>query len=778
MARDYFSPRPQIFIDEDYTPPRPRRRVADVPGTVPGLAEAYATPAPLSRFEIERNAERARQMEAERFNTEALAEGQRTSPSRIIRELGDIASMYGVPGLESAADVAANVGATGGGDTSYDPLALGTAAVPLADEALGAGEHFATGRPYREAQAAWEQRSDEAQRRSPGSAFVGKLAQGAVAAPLVAEMTMARGAAVGAPLGAAGGYLGSEGESGTDRALATLRGGAAGLGYGATAGGLMQGGRLLAAQEAPGLFGRLGRSALGAGLEAEGAGIGSAALESGGRAGSEEQMRDALGAAPANFGLGAGLGLVSGALGSLARRRSVPGLADEATDIAPTDIDETALEPSFGDVPDDGGLSVLTGTRSQRNADMARIRAAGAIDRGVRNRLVRAFDPGNAERGLAQAARVARESGISPPGEFQSLDTTLERAVRARAASQRQLGELHREVGEAGAVMRGDALAAPLEAEASRLSQMRLQDDAVRARIAALRARADDLRFGSMGETPNRAAYDEIRALETTDPGDVLPDEIANLPGLEREVVGVPERLAVAPQTVPYQAGRDRMSEVVRRTRMFDRANLPQYGTEPELLAMEHRAFVPERNEAARRVLGERYATEMRPANETFRFASTVAPENVLPNSLIADPGQLTSRIAQAVAGGNLSPSGETQRLLERVSRQFEPSINALLAEHAASRAPSRIGDYASHLRLALPSPSAAGIVSGGMIGPGIESQRATDAVQARALAEASQDPAVIQAIDDAIFGTGAELDEEEAARLRDIDEAIFGAQP
>lgn len=716
-------------------PTRVRRPARDVPGTLPGLAEAYATPAPLSAAEIEANAELARNREAERFNTEALAEGQRTSPSRIMRELGDIASMYGIPGAETVADFAAERGAEAGGDTSYDPVALGTAALPLADEAIGAVEHLRTGRPYREAQASAEQWADEAQRRSPGSALVGTLAQGAVAAPLAAEMTLARGAGAGGALGAAGGFLGSEGESGADRALATLRGGLTGGAYGATAGGLMQGGRLLGMQNAPGVFGRLGRSALGAGLEAEGAGIGMGALESGGRVGSEEQARDALRTVPSSFGLGAGLGLTTGALGAMARRRRAPGLADDVVDVAPTDLDETAL---LVDEAEDLAPSALTGTRSQRNADMQRIRAGGAIDRGIRNRLVRAFNPGNAERGLSEAARVARESGISPPGEFQTLDRTLENAIRARVRSGEELGSLYRQVEEGGGVFRGDAISRSLQPRIDRLSRLRSPTVAQQDELAALRARADDLRFGSRGMTPERAELERFRAAEPLDPADVerIPDDVAGLPGLDREVVGIRpadyERTGLRPQIIPFAEGRTMIDEAAGRLDLHKRGKSPLLGSDAALLEAEHRALVPERNVASRSVLGERYDTRMRPANETFRYASTVAPASELPNILLADPGLLTSRIAQAVAGGNLSPAGESQRLLERISRQFEPSINAMLAEHAASRAPSRLGDWASRLRLAAPSPAAAGIVMGGRTEPGMESQAAT----ARAISE------------------------------------------
>jgi hypothetical protein len=717
-------------------PARPRRRVADVPGTIPGLADAYATPAPLSRHEIEANARFAREQEAARQRDTSYD----VSPNEMIRDLGIIASDY-VPGIERAANAITSASPTAGavrgvagamvpglaplmalGDTEYDPVALATSAVPLADEAIAAGEAVAGRRPYRVAQAEWEQRGAEAAERSPGSAMVGGAAQMAVTGPLASGLTLRRGAEIGAGLGAAGGYLGSEGGTATDRAAATLGGALTGGAIGATSGGLMQGGRALATQTAPGLFGSIGRGMLGGALEAEGAGIGTGAIESGGRLGSEEQLRDALNTGAVSAPIGGALGLVGG-LARSATRRGAPGLADDV-EYTPTDLDETALL----DVAEEAApsISMLTGTGSQRIADLQRLRAAGALDRSTLKKLASAFHPGNAEEGVARAARVARESGISPSGEFQSLDTTLARAARERLRSGQQLGQYHRRIAEGGGVYRGDALAAPLEQRAARFARMRSPDDAVLAEIASLRARADDLRFGSRGLTPEREEMELFRAQEFADPQEIglqrLVDDIADPSG--REVRGMTEREFLRPQVIPYEEGRIMEESIVGRLDPFNRTRAPLDATTAARLQAEHRALVPERNAAARAILGEQeYTTGMRPANERYRLAATLVPENAIPNAAIADPGQLTGAINAAMNDGSFSPSGQASRIGERVFRQFEPSLNAMLAERAASGAPSALGNFAARLRA--PNPALAGVAGVGM-GAGTESEAAT----------------------------------------------------
>ena len=698
-------------------PTRVRRRAPDVPGTIPGLAEAYATPAPLSAAEIESNAQLARAREAARMRDE----GAMVRPTQMIRELGDIASMYGVPGLESAADTAATQAeAIGGGNIEYDPEALGAGAtMGLGDEGAAAIEHFRTGMPYREAQVRAEQRFDDARNRSPASAMLGTLGMGLATAPFAGEVTAARGAGVGAGLGAAGGYLGSEGESADQRALATLRGGAIGAAEGGLSAGLMRGGRQFAEVAAPSFMRTVGRGVAGLTAEGAGAGAGMGALESGGRIGSQEQLRDIgrSGVSGAAFGVPAGL--ASGVLRGIAGRRGAPGLAD---DLLATDLDETALTPGSSDAQIPADLAALGETEDPQffrslfsggsPAEIAaqRVRAAGAMDRGVVNRVAAAF--GGGERGLIRAAEVARRSGISPPGRPSTLGQSGQRAARVRDTTRNELAAFHREIGDTGAVMRGERMAAPLEAEARRLRALAVDDPNVEMRIGVLGDLADDLRFGKRG-MPQRAEYESLLAQDLADPAEIglrrLPDDVdslPDLPGMEREVVAPLVRDAVQAQRLPYQAGRDVEREVADMLALYDSPNPPAHTSPQSVLERAHRSIVGERQAAGRAALGSRYETELMPRNEAFRLAMTIAPDSgKVPNYLLRNEGLLRGSGARIAGGGG--PLGVASGFVERAYTQAEPSINAMLAERLAAAPSARLGNFAERLRLAAPSVSA-----------------------------------------------------------------------
>lgn len=778
---DYFPAVPAPFLDAyDPEPVRQRRRRvsdqrivdAEIPGTIPGLAGTTLYDVPLSARERETNARLARE--------EAAAEGVDSTvrTPEMIRELGDIASMYGVPGLERAADAVADSGtlrslaavAVPGlapmlAADEYDPVALASAFNPLTDEAFGAIE-AARGGSYRAAQSAAEQRFEQAQERSPGSAMVGALGSMATLGPAMEGAGALRLGAAGGALGTAGGILGSEGESWGRRLYEGGRAGLIGTGLGLTAGRLNALGAGMRAA-APSSFGNaIARSAIGTGIESAGQGVALGALGSGGRMTDplyeggrfSEMLTDpAVGGAAGAVG-GTALGVPAGIARGvrLARTpRNVPGLAADTTG----EIDETAQEigqylddegddiaaavPSGGlaefdpravirarPAPERSAAETVLGV-SMEDPSIATIKAAGGMDRAVQRQAARVFGGGQA--GLDRAAATASEAGIFTPGEVTTLGETVRRAEIVRDAARADLAARHAAVAERGGVIPGNQVSDALEAEAARLEApgRHALPGPIRNRIDDLRTRANEIRYGTttatedLGRTARR-----IERAPTLDPEDVIDDAADDVPGLTGYSVPESLRRMTRPAIYPYQSGRQIMGNVAGLARTFAPGQAPAPGTTRELLQTEYGAWVPARNRAAERALSPSEYESMRRANRTYRLAETLAPSDSIASARLRSEGLLRASLARASGG----PFAFLRGLAERSYAQHEPSVQAALASGIVPSTPGqrafagRLGNYAD--RLTAPGEFAAGLpaaAGAALVGAG-EPRRVEDA--------------------------------------------------
>ena len=132
------------------------------------------------------------------------------------------------------------------------------------------------------------------------------------------------------------------------------------------------------------------------------------------------------------------------------------GLADDAIDTATGEIlpmPETypgeALTPR----------EALIRSVSPSNADAARLRAAGAMDRRQQRLLEQSF--GSGRPALRRAADALADANVSTPGEVEFTSELLRRAEAARNAARDRLSEGHRRATLSGATVPGDFGSAP-----------------------------------------------------------------------------------------------------------------------------------------------------------------------------------------------------------------------------------------------------------------------------------------------------------------------------
>ena len=777
---------PEIFLDEEAPAPIPYRRGTPINTLAGDLAAGAATQVPLSARERESNAERARIRAARTRNAERS--GYEVSPMGLIRELGDVASLYGAPGLETAADTAAGALSTVGGgllprgaQMEYDPVALGSSFNPLSDEAIGAIEALRGG-SYREAQSDAEQRFEQAQEASPFSSAAGAISSLAALGPAMEGAGAARFGGAGAALGGAGGFLGTEGESWGRRAVATGRGALLGGALGAGAGRLNALGAGMRAA-APTSFGNaVARGALGTGLESAGQSVALGALGSGGRVTDplyeggrfSELLADPAAGGAGGFVGGALLGIPGGvARGARLARAPVtrtPGLASDLTG----EIDEGAQEigqylddaaeevaaPSANGLADFDPRAVIAANPapersaaetilgvSMEDPAIATIKAGSGMDRAVQRQAARVF--GGGQRGAERAAAAIEDAGIFTPGETTTLGETVRRAELVRDAARADLAARHAAVAERGGVIPGNQVADALEAEAARLEApgRNALPEPMRNRIDDLRTRANQIRYGTDVATADlgRAAQ-RIETAPTLAPEDVLEE----LPGLadERELVGLPTpqalRRMARPAVYPYQSGRRIMGDVSGLARTFAPGQTPAPGTTRELLQTEYNAWVPARNRAAERALSPDEYAAMQRANRTYRIAETLAPSDAIASGRLRSEGLLRGALARTQGG----PLAFLRGLAERSYAQHEPSVQAAIAHGIVPSTPAtralagRLGGYAD--RLAMPAEAAAAIpasvASASEPRRVVEAQRAADSEAAAQRALEAED--------------------------------------
>jgi hypothetical protein len=399
----------------------------------------------------------------------------------------------------------------------------------------------------------------------------------------------------------------------------------------------------------------------------------------------------------------------------------IPDEAPTMPNEAPTELGELGLPPQVDDAAAGAVLPMpetypgealspreaLIRSVSPSSADAARLRAAGALDRGQLRALESSF--GTGRPALRRAVDALADANVTSPGEVVPTSELVRRAEAARDAARIRLQRGHTAATQSGATIPGGTVADALEAEARALETGSAPGSALE-RAAALRERATDIRYGNVTPdgrplTPERAAYEQARRATEAAGRSIgaqpppAPGTVAQLDaeGLVDTIPEVPATLIPETQfrAIPYPEARRTMQQIAEDA-AFAKRNQQTATARARNLGAEYRALQEQRDAVLRQVLTPEEFANMQTANRAYRATASIVPDTALPIHDIASPGTLRAAGARLAGGGPADARGMIMGFLERAYTDVEPSVFAAIAETGLPTARESIGNAAS----------------------------------------------------------------------------------